>query len=52
MTSLRRDIGWDLKDEEDNWKSWARAHQRLAGIEFVEFSIQGRSRAAQAAWIR
>ncbi len=32
MTSLRKDIGWDPKAEENNWKSLARAHQRLAEL--------------------
>jgi eukaryotic-like serine/threonine-protein kinase len=32
MTSLRKEIGWDPKAEENNWKSLARAHQRLAEL--------------------
>jgi eukaryotic-like serine/threonine-protein kinase len=29
MADLRRDIGWDPKNEDLNWRSLARAHQRL-----------------------
>ncbi len=32
MTSLRKDIGWDPKAEDNNWRSLARAHQRLAEL--------------------
>jgi eukaryotic-like serine/threonine-protein kinase len=29
MTSLREVVGWDAKDEENNWRTLARARQRL-----------------------
>ena len=32
MTSLRNVIGWDPKDEEKNWRSLARARQRLGDV--------------------
>jgi tetratricopeptide (TPR) repeat protein/tRNA A-37 threonylcarbamoyl transferase component Bud32 len=32
MTALRNDIGWDAKDETRNWRSLARAHQRLGEL--------------------
>jgi tetratricopeptide (TPR) repeat protein/tRNA A-37 threonylcarbamoyl transferase component Bud32 len=32
MTTLRQDIGWDPKDEIHNWRSLARAHQRLGDL--------------------
>ena len=32
MTGLRKDIGWDPKAEDNNWRSLARAHQRLAEL--------------------
>ncbi len=32
MTDLRRDIGWDPKSEDLNWRSLARAHQRLGEL--------------------
>ncbi len=37
MTSLRKEIGWDPKDEENNWKSLARAHQRLAELSLSNY---------------
>ncbi len=30
MTDLRRDVEWAPEDEERNWRSLARAHQRWA----------------------
>jgi eukaryotic-like serine/threonine-protein kinase len=32
MTDLRRDIGWNPEDEGHNWRSLARAHQRLGDL--------------------
>ncbi|MFI5259426.1 MAG: protein kinase [Candidatus Limnocylindrales bacterium] len=32
MTDLRRDVGWDAKDEELNWLSLAKARQRLGDL--------------------
>ena len=32
MTNLRRDVDWDPKDEENNWRSLARAYQAQAVV--------------------
>jgi serine/threonine-protein kinase len=32
MTNLRQDVGWDPKDEERNWRSLARAYQRMGEL--------------------
>ena len=32
MTDLRRDVEWDPKDEENNWRSLARAYQAQATV--------------------
>ena len=32
MTNLRRDVEWDPKDEEKNWRSLARAYQAQASV--------------------
>ncbi len=32
MIDLRRDVKWDSKDEENNWRSLARAHQAQARV--------------------
>jgi hypothetical protein len=32
MTDLRRDVGWDPKDEDRIWLTLAKAHQRLADL--------------------
>ena len=32
MTDLRRDVDWDPKDENHNWRSLARAHQAQARV--------------------
>ena len=32
MTDLRRDVDWDPKDEETNWRSLARAYQAQAVV--------------------
>ena len=36
MTSLRKDIGWDPTAEDNNWRSLARAHQRLAELSLTQ----------------
>jgi serine/threonine-protein kinase len=32
MTDLRRDVGWDPKDEERNWRSLARAYKQIGEL--------------------
>ena len=40
MTSLRKEIGWDPQDEENNWKSLARARQRLAELSLSQNRVK------------
>jgi eukaryotic-like serine/threonine-protein kinase len=40
MTSLRKEIGWGAQDEENNWKSLARARQRLAELSLSQNRVK------------